>query len=120
MLYADIFGGAGFPHPCSTPWCGPVARGRRYERASLRLPRQGELLAPDAPMDFNSALNTVLLFQSRVRIVLVSNDADEQQATDSVSGTPAPSTRRLRWFHEVCPKPRLISSLPGAGPTAGR
>ncbi len=42
---------------------------------------QGKLLAPDAPMDFNSALNTTLLFQSRVKFILVSKDADERQAT---------------------------------------
>ena len=41
---------------------------------------RGKLIIPDAPMDFNSALNTTLLFLSRVKVLLVSKDADEQQA----------------------------------------
>jgi lactate racemase len=41
---------------------------------------RGELIAPDAPMDVNSAINTTLLFLSRVKVVLVSPDADAEQA----------------------------------------
>jgi lactate racemase len=41
---------------------------------------RGELIAPEAPMDVNSAINTTLLFLSRVRVILVSKDADAQQA----------------------------------------
>lgn len=41
---------------------------------------RGELIAPEAPMDVNSAINTTLLYLSRVRVVLVSKDADAQQA----------------------------------------
>jgi nickel-dependent lactate racemase len=43
--------------------------------------RRGELIVPDASMDFNAALNTTLLYLSRVKIFLVSKDADEQQAS---------------------------------------
>jgi lactate racemase len=42
--------------------------------------REGKLIAPDAPMDFNSAINTALLYLSRVKIIMVSKDADEKQA----------------------------------------
>lgn len=42
--------------------------------------RDGRCVVPDAPMDFNSALNTVLLAQERIETVLVSRDADEEQA----------------------------------------
>jgi nickel-dependent lactate racemase len=41
--------------------------------------RDGRCVVPDAPMDFNSALNTVLLAQKRLKSVLVSPDADEKQ-----------------------------------------
>ena len=41
---------------------------------------RGELIAPDAPMDVNSAINTTLLFLSRVKVLLVSKDADVEQA----------------------------------------
>ncbi len=41
---------------------------------------RGELIAPEAPMDNNSAINTTLLFLSRVKVLLVSRDSDAQQA----------------------------------------
>lgn len=41
---------------------------------------RGELIAPEAPMDNNSALNTTLLFLSRVRVLLVSKDSNTRQA----------------------------------------
>lgn len=41
---------------------------------------RGDLIAPEAPMDVNSAINTTLLFLSRVKVILVSKDADAQQA----------------------------------------
>ena len=41
---------------------------------------QGKLVVPQAPMDFNCAIYLALLYQSRVRVILVSPDADEQQA----------------------------------------
>ncbi len=41
---------------------------------------RGELIAPEAAMDVNSAINTTLLFLSRVNVLLVSKDADTEQA----------------------------------------
>lgn len=41
---------------------------------------RGELIAPGAPMDFNSAINTTLLYLSRVNVILVSKDANAEQA----------------------------------------
>jgi len=41
---------------------------------------RGELIAPEAPMDNNSAINTTLLFLSRVKVLLVSKDSDAKQA----------------------------------------
>lgn len=41
---------------------------------------RGELIAPEAPMDNNSAINTTLLFLSRVKVLLVSKDSDAEQA----------------------------------------
>ena len=37
-------------------------------------------IIPGIQMDFNSALNCTLLYESRTKIVLVSPDADEKQA----------------------------------------
>lgn len=41
---------------------------------------RGDLIAPDAPMDVNSAINTTLLYLSRVKVLLATKDADEAQA----------------------------------------
>ena len=38
------------------------------------------VIVPDAPMDFNCALDITLLYLSRVNVVLVSKDADDEQA----------------------------------------
>ncbi len=42
--------------------------------------REGKCMVPDASMDLNLALNTALLYQNRVNIVLVSPDVNKQQA----------------------------------------
>jgi nickel-dependent lactate racemase len=42
--------------------------------------RRGELIAPEAPMDFNMAIDATLLHLSRVKVILVSEDADAEQA----------------------------------------
>jgi lactate racemase len=42
--------------------------------------REKTAIVPEVPMDFNSALNCTLLYVSRNRMLLVSNDADEAQA----------------------------------------
>ena len=41
---------------------------------------RGELIVPTASMDINCALNQTLLNQGHVKIILVSEDADEDQA----------------------------------------
>lgn len=42
--------------------------------------REGKPIIPAAPMDFNGALNMTLLNLSRVKVILVSRDADAKQA----------------------------------------
>ena len=42
--------------------------------------RDGKLILPNAPMDFNGALDITLLYLSRVRVVMVSKDIDKNQA----------------------------------------
>jgi nickel-dependent lactate racemase len=42
--------------------------------------RDKSVIVPDAPMDFNCALDLTLLYLSRVNVILVSKDADEAQA----------------------------------------
>ena len=42
--------------------------------------REGKLIVPRAPMDFNCALDLTLLYQSRVAVTMVSADSDTDQA----------------------------------------
>jgi nickel-dependent lactate racemase len=42
--------------------------------------RDRSVIVPDAPMDFNCALDLTLLYLSRVNVILVSKDADAEQA----------------------------------------
>ncbi len=42
--------------------------------------RERSVIVPDAPMDFNCAMDITLLYLSRVNVILVSKDADEEQA----------------------------------------
>ncbi len=42
--------------------------------------RENRPIIPGIPMDFNSALNCTMLYVSRTRMFLVSEDADEAQA----------------------------------------
>jgi len=46
----------------------------------LKYLREGNLIVPNAPMDFNCALDLTLLYLSRVGVILVSPDSDSDQA----------------------------------------
>ena len=54
--------------------------GKDLRKLVLDFVRHRKVIFPDGAMDFNAALNTTLLFLSRVNVVLVSKDADEEQA----------------------------------------
>ncbi len=41
--------------------------------------KQGKLVVPNAPMDFNCAIYLTLLYLSRVKVILVSKDANKEQ-----------------------------------------
>ena len=75
---------------------------------------RGKLLAPDAPMDFNSALNTVLLFQSRVKVLLVSKDADEQQAAQLGFGYAGSLDEGIAMVSRTVPE-ATVNILPSGG-----
>jgi hypothetical protein len=46
----------------------------------LACTREGRLIASEAPMDFNSALNQALVHMSRVKVIFVCGDADVSSA----------------------------------------
>jgi len=81
IIFAPHIRGGRFPASLLDVFSGAHSRANRDTRGLVfDFLSRGELLIPDATMDFNSALNTVLLFLSRVKVLLVSKDADEQQA----------------------------------------
>jgi len=81
IIFAPHIRGGRFPASLLDVFSGAHSRANGDTRGLVfDFLSRGELLIPDATMDFNSALNTVLLFLSRVKVLLVSKDADEQQA----------------------------------------
>jgi nickel-dependent lactate racemase len=81
IIYAPEIKGGRFPAPFLEAFdrAFSICRGDARQLVFDHL-RDGIPIVPNAPMDFNAALNTALLFLSRVRILLVSKDADERQA----------------------------------------
>jgi lactate racemase len=81
ILYADELLGGCYPESMLKAFGKALAladgdpRGLVFDYLS-----RGDLIAPEAPMDVNSAINTTLLFLSRVSVILVSKDADVEQA----------------------------------------
>jgi len=65
-------------------------------------------------MDFNSALNTVLLFQSRVKVLLVSKDADEQQAAQLGFGYAGSLDEGIAMVSRTVPE-ATVNILPSGG-----
>ncbi len=82
LMYAGGITGGRFPEPLLEAFDAAfsAAAGGDTRQFVIDCLRDGKCVVPDAPMDFNSALNTVLLAQKRIRTLLVSPDADEQQA----------------------------------------
>ena len=81
ILYADRIAGGRLPDPLMKAFDAAYATGCTDTKdLVLTCMREGRLLAPEAAMDFNSALNLTLLHLSRVNAILVSPDADETQA----------------------------------------
>ena len=80
--YASRIEGGGFPEPLLKAFDAAYAIAEGDPKALvLRYLREGKLVVPEAPMDFNCALDTTLLNLSRVRATLVARDADEAQAS---------------------------------------
>jgi len=67
-------------------------------------------------MDFNAALNTALLFLSRVRILLVSKDVDEKQATRLGFGYAGSLEEAIAQVSKDIPR-AAVNILPSGGLT---
>jgi hypothetical protein len=81
LMYAGGIKGGRFPESLLEAFdvAFSAAAGGDTRQLVIDCLRDGKCVVPDAPMDFNSALNTVLLAQKRIRTLLVSPDADEKQ-----------------------------------------
>jgi nickel-dependent lactate racemase len=81
ILYASAIEGGGFPTPFLEAFDFALANSRgEPKQLVLNSLRNGKPIIPAAPMDLNAALNITLLYLSRVKVLLVSKDADEKQA----------------------------------------
>lgn len=85
IVYADSIFGGGFSasmlaafsgaHSLCASMCGGDTR-----KTALDFLRRGELIAPQACLDENHGIYNILLYMDRVKLILVSKDADAEQA----------------------------------------
>lgn len=81
ILYADYIAGGRFPDSMLEAFGRALSLAQGDPRGLARdYMGRGELIAPQAPMDVNSAINNTLHYLSRARVVLVSKDADARQS----------------------------------------
>ncbi len=81
ILYADRILGGRFPTFMLEAFGEALSLAQGDpRRLALDFMSRGQLIAPEAPMDVNSAINNTLLYLSRVHVVLVSKCADAEQA----------------------------------------
>jgi nickel-dependent lactate racemase len=81
ILYASAIGGGRLPEPFLKSFDTAFAICKNNaKQLVLDCLRDRSVIVPDAPMDFNCAMDLTLLYLSRVNVILVSKDADEAQA----------------------------------------
>jgi nickel-dependent lactate racemase len=81
ILYASYIKGGGFAEPLLGAFDTAFAKaGGDVKQLIVDNTRDHKPLIPGLAMDFNSALNMTMLFASRARMVLASEDADKAQA----------------------------------------
>jgi nickel-dependent lactate racemase len=81
ILFASAIRGGRVPEPFLKSFDAAFAVcDKNAKQLVLDCLRDRSVIVPDAPMDFNCALDLTLLYLSRVKVILVSKDADEEQA----------------------------------------
>ncbi|MEJ2725380.1 MAG: nickel-dependent lactate racemase [Deltaproteobacteria bacterium] len=81
ILYASAIRGGRLPEPLLESFDKAFSLcGKDCKQLVLDSLRHKTVIVPDAPMDFNCALDHTLLLMSRINVVLVAKDADEGQA----------------------------------------
>ncbi len=81
VLYADEVLGGCYPESMLSAFGKALSLAAGDPRGLVRdYLSRGDLIAPEAPMDVNSAINTTMLFLSRVKVILVTKDSDAEQA----------------------------------------
>lgn len=76
--------------------------------------REGKTIIPDAPMDFIGALNTTLLYLSRVKAIMVSKDTDAKQAARMGFSYFSDLDRAIEMVSRDFPK-ATVNILPAGG-----
>jgi len=82
ILFSSKIHGGGFPEPLLDAFDTAFGlAGGDTKSLVMSYLKNRKLIVPTAPMDFNCALNLTLLYLSRVKIILVCQDADKEQAS---------------------------------------
>lgn len=76
--------------------------------------KQGKLMVPNAPMDFNCAIYLTLLYLSRVKVILVSKDTNKEQTARLGFGYAATLEEAVGMLAQRIPEAQ-INILPSGG-----
>jgi nickel-dependent lactate racemase len=115
ILYANTIKGGRFSEDFLDGFDVAFANSRGdTKRLVLDSLREGKPLIPDAPMDLIGALNLTLLYLSRVKVILVSRDADAKQAARLGFSYVNDFDRAIKMVSKEVPN-ATVNILPAAG-----
>jgi nickel-dependent lactate racemase len=119
ILYAGRIAGGRLPEGLLEAFDAAYAQASKcldMKELVLSCMREGRLLAPNAAMDFNCALDLTLLHLSRVKVILVSPDADKAQ-TARLGFLHARSLEKAFELVETKQQQPTVNILPSGGLT---
>jgi nickel-dependent lactate racemase len=115
ILVAPAIQGGKLPDPLLQAFDKAFAvSGTDRKKFVLECLRDGNLIVPHAPMDFNCALDLALLYLSRIKVTFVSKDTDKEQTARLGFDYSRSLDEAIRKVEKGVPKAR-INILPSGG-----
>jgi nickel-dependent lactate racemase len=115
IIYASDIHGGKFPDSLLEAFDTAFSlAGGDTRKLVLNYLHDGKLIVPDGAIDFNSALNTTLLYLSRVKVILVSRVIDQKQAARLGFGYSRSLDEAITRVSKDIPK-ATVNILPAGG-----
>ncbi|MBW1721560.1 MAG: nickel-dependent lactate racemase [Deltaproteobacteria bacterium] len=116
ILYSSAIHGGGFPEPLLQAFDTAFGLCKNGDTKGLILDflKRRELIVPSAPMDFNCALDLTLLYLSRIKVVMVCRDVNQEQA-ERLGFSYAPSLEEAIAFVSREKPVATVNILPSGG-----